>query len=65
MVDNANPQLIHKPKPDPALRRLDGLVGTWKITGRTLDSKEDNYWNLPIQCLFRYGRDPGSLSVGR
>ncbi|KCZ71391.1 Protein of unknown function (DUF1579) [Candidatus Methanoperedens nitroreducens] len=30
------------PKPDPALKRLDRLVGTWSIKGRTLDSKVDN-----------------------
>lgn len=30
------------PQPDPALGRLDRLVGTWTITGRTLDSDEDN-----------------------
>src|SRR5215472_1966062 len=28
--------------PDPALRRLGRLVGTWKLTGRTLSSSEDN-----------------------
>jgi hypothetical protein len=30
------------PKPDPALKRLDKLIGTWELTGRTLDAKEDN-----------------------
>lgn len=30
------------PAPDPALKRLERLVGTWSIKGRTLDSKEDN-----------------------
>ena len=29
-------------KPSPALKRLEKLVGTWDIKGRTLDSKEDN-----------------------
>jgi hypothetical protein len=28
--------------PDSALKRLDGLVGTWSIKGRTLDSEVDN-----------------------
>ena len=28
--------------PDPALKRLDKLVGTWDLKGRTLDSHEDN-----------------------
>ncbi|HEY7417520.1 MAG TPA: DUF1579 family protein [Ktedonobacteraceae bacterium] len=27
---------------DPALRHLEKLVGTWKLTGRTLSSQEDN-----------------------
>lgn len=30
------------PGPDPALKRLEGLVGTWNLKGRTLDSKMDN-----------------------
>ncbi len=30
------------PAPDPALKRLGKLVGTWTMQGRTLDSKEDN-----------------------
>lgn len=29
-------------QPDPALKRMEKLVGTWKLTGRTLSSKEDN-----------------------
>jgi hypothetical protein len=33
------PQL---PKPDPALKRLDRLVGSWTINGRTLGADEDN-----------------------
>ncbi|GHO46455.1 DUF1579 family protein [Ktedonospora formicarum] len=34
--------LPEKPIPDPALRRLDKLVGTWSLKGRTLDAQEDN-----------------------
>lgn len=30
------------PGPDPALRRLDFFVGSWRITGRTLDSRDEN-----------------------
>ena len=30
------------PKPHPALKGLDRLVGRWKLTGRTFDSKVDN-----------------------
>lgn len=37
-----NEQPEHISTPDPALKRLEKLVGTWKITGRTLDSQEDN-----------------------
>jgi len=29
-------------QPDPAMKRLDKLVGTWNLTGRTLDSDSDN-----------------------
>jgi Protein of unknown function (DUF1579) len=29
-------------RPDPALKRLDRLVGIWEIRGRTLGSPEDN-----------------------
>ena len=38
------PQL---PAPDLALKRLEKLVGTWNMTGRTLDSDVDNItgWN--------------------
>jgi hypothetical protein len=34
-------------RPDPALKRLEKLVGAWNLKGRTLDSKEDNIagWN--------------------
>ncbi len=30
------------PQPDLALKRLDKLVGTWTLKGRTLNSEEDN-----------------------
>ncbi len=30
------------PKPDSALKRLDMMVGTWDLKGRTVDSKVDN-----------------------
>jgi Protein of unknown function (DUF1579) len=30
------------PKPDPALKRLEPLIGTFDIKGRTLDSDVDN-----------------------
>jgi hypothetical protein len=33
---------IQMPLPDPALKRLEKLVGKWELKGRTLDSKEDN-----------------------
>jgi hypothetical protein len=36
---NAQQQL---PAPDPALRRLDRLVGSWDMQGRTLDSEVEN-----------------------
>jgi hypothetical protein len=41
--NNAHEQAPPQPdKPNPALKRLEKLVGTWDIKGRTLDSKEDN-----------------------
>ena len=36
------PQTGQPTQPDPALRRLDRLVGTWEIKGRTLGAAEDN-----------------------
>jgi len=42
MANSENAQPMHMSTPDPALGRLDKLVGTWRITGRTLDSQEDN-----------------------
>jgi len=30
------------PKPNPALKRLERLVGMWIIEGQTLDSKDNN-----------------------
>jgi hypothetical protein len=30
------------PGPDPALTRLERFVGTWNVTGRTLDAEQDN-----------------------
>ena len=45
MAANENAQsaeAAQPPGPDPALKRLEKLVGTWEATGRTLDSDEDN-----------------------
>ena len=30
-------------QPNPALKRLDRLVGTWRMTGRTLNAEQDNF----------------------
>jgi hypothetical protein len=38
MANKKDPQ---NPEPDPALSRLDRLVGTWKLRGRPLGSEED------------------------
>jgi hypothetical protein len=46
--DQGNTQGLPQPAaPPPALRRLDVLIGTWDMTGRTLDSEVDNItgWN--------------------
>ncbi|MGH2592359.1 MAG: DUF1579 family protein [Anaerolineae bacterium] len=38
--DNAQPQGM--PQPDPALKRLDRLVGTWSMKGHLIGSDEEN-----------------------
>jgi Protein of unknown function (DUF1579) len=42
-----DPQTGQPRQPDPALKRLEILVGKWEMMGRTLDSEEDNIfgWN--------------------
>jgi len=47
MADKNNVQEKDEIQPNPALKRLDILIGTWDLTGRTLDSDEDNItgWN--------------------
>jgi hypothetical protein len=42
MADNDNAQPMQMPAPDPMLKRLDILVGSWTLKGHTLDSEEDN-----------------------
>ncbi len=42
MAHDDNAQPMQMSAPDPALKRLEKLVGTWELKGRTLDSKEDN-----------------------
>lgn len=42
MTTSENTSPMHTPLPDPALRRLEKLVGTWELTGRTLSSTQDN-----------------------
>lgn len=42
MTGNEPKQPIRLPTPDPALHRLEKLVGTWKITGRSLNSQKDD-----------------------
>jgi Protein of unknown function (DUF1579) len=41
MSDNAAHE-TQQPTPDPALRRLDRLVGTWTLTGHLIGSDEEN-----------------------
>ena len=38
--NNMRPEQL--PQPHPALKRLDKLVGTWEIKGRTVGAEEDN-----------------------
>jgi hypothetical protein len=42
MAENQAPIGLSQQQPDPALKRLEKLVGTWELKGRTLNSKEDN-----------------------
>jgi hypothetical protein len=39
---NDNPQDQGMPQPDPALKRLDRLVGTWSMKGHLVGSEEEN-----------------------
>jgi hypothetical protein len=53
-TNNEQPPMMQLavPGPDPALKRLERLVGSWKITGRTLDSEVENiYGSVSIQWL--------------
>jgi hypothetical protein len=38
---HADPQSAQFPKPHPALQRLERLVGTWELKGRTLNAQAD------------------------
>lgn len=42
MVNSENTQPMDISQPDPALKRLEKLIGTWELKGRTLSSDEDN-----------------------
>jgi hypothetical protein len=41
-IDTPDQQAQQPPGPDPKLRLLDRYVGTWDMTGRTVDSDVDN-----------------------
>ena len=47
MADKNNVQEKDEIQSNPALKRLDILIGTWDLTGRTLDSDQGNItgWN--------------------
>jgi hypothetical protein len=42
MAQDQDPPALPPPGPDPARKRLERLVGSWQITGHTLDSTQDN-----------------------
>ena len=44
-------QAVQTPTPDPALERLDRLVGTWALKGHLLGSDEEN---IPGQITFQW-----------
>jgi hypothetical protein len=51
-IAKTTPQTEQSPQPDPALKRLEKLVGAWELRGRTLDSKEDNiFGQMTIEWL--------------
>ena len=50
--DNASSSSMEFPKPSPTLKRLERLVGTWELSGRTLGAAEDNIrGRITIQWL--------------
>lgn len=42
MANDENAQPVSTSSPHPALKRLDRLVGTWRMSGRTPDAQDDN-----------------------
>jgi hypothetical protein len=42
MADNTDAKEQASPKPSPTLKRLDRLVGTWKMRGHAIGSEEEN-----------------------
>lgn len=40
--ENISAHTLQPLRPEPALKRLDVLVGKWDLRGRTLDAAEDN-----------------------
>ena len=42
MTNSESTEPMHTSTPDPALGRLEKLVGTWELKGRTLNANEDN-----------------------
>jgi uncharacterized protein DUF1579 len=42
MADDTDAQAEAPPAPDPALRRLDRLVGSWRMKGRPVGADEDS-----------------------
>jgi hypothetical protein len=57
MADNTQDQ--GTPKPSPALRRLDRLVGTWRMKGQTVGSREANILGT---TTFKWLHDPSDAS---
>jgi len=42
MAQDDNAPAMQMPSPDPALRRLDKMIGTWNLQGHTLDTEDYN-----------------------
>ena len=52
------------PKPNRALKRLDKLVGTWRLKGRTFDSKGDNITGKVTMYTGTFSKYGQTLSGG-
>lgn len=60
MADDSSTQGGGPPRPDPALKRLDRLVGTWRMKGRPLGADKDS---ITGTATFRWLHDVDGARV--